>query len=122
MESKQPIITDKEVLIEVGKRTGFSVTALHQIIGTYYEVVEECVNSGVEVKTKIGQFGWNKKLPRKNVIYRNLKTGELMPPRDFPGYFYPKFIPTRGWRKRLKDLTLFTEEDKQEEKIEGNKG
>lgn len=118
-KSNNPLLKEKEVLIEVTNRTGLPYDVVYKTMKSYQEILQECIDNGVEVKFgDMGRFCWRKKPPRYGVVYYNIQTGENNPPIDTPGFYFPKFIPTKKWRMELKEKTKFYENKKENEKEE----
>ena len=111
---KYPTLTDKDVCREVSNRTGLPLHIVEQNILTYYAVVQQCIESGVRVKTGLGIFGWLEKKPKHNVTYRVPWSGEIVENVDVPGYWIPKFIPGSKWKKSLKDKTRIEWNEREE--------
>lgn len=108
---KGATISDTDACCEVSKRTGLPLQTVQQIIVTYYAVIQQCIESGVRVKTGLGIFGWNERKPKKNAKYRNLRTGETMVKSEVPGYWIPKFTPGKKWKMSLRDKTRIEREE-----------
>lgn len=111
-KSDKPHITDTELIREVANRTGLPINATFKAIYAYYDIVKECIESGVEVKMgELGTMSWKIKPPNKGVVYYDVHRGVNLPPQDVPGFWIPKFTPRRKWRKELKELTKFWEKE-----------
>ena len=117
--TKRPRLTDKEIVKEVYNRVGQPLSVVEQIVFTYYEVIRETVNSGVEAKSDLGVFSWNIKPPRKHISYNNPKTGERIEKFNTDGFVIPKFKPSKRWKDELKKITLYEYEEKEERKDSG---
>ena len=118
-KSKKPKFTETEIIKEIATRTGLPINAVFQVVNIYHDIIMVCVNNGVEADMgDLGVMGWNLKPPRKGVVYYDIYTREPLPPKDVPGFWFPKFVPKRKWRLDLRNMTEFWEEDKKGENEE----
>lgn len=119
-KSNNPCLTNTEALKEVANRTGLPINAVLQAICSYHDIVRECINNGVEVQMgELGTMRWRSKPPRYGVVYYDFKTKENLPPQDTPGFNYPYFVAKQTWKRELKELTKFWENEGKEESEDG---
>lgn len=120
-KSDKPFLTETELIRAVSQRTGLPINAVFQSINAYYDVIKECIESGVEVKMgNLGTMRWKVKNPHKGVVYYNPQTKENLPPQDTPGFWIPMFTPKKTWRTELKEATKFWEKENNNEGKEEN--
>lgn len=111
---KAPTLTDKDVCREASKRTGLPLRTVEQIILVYYSIIQQSIEAEVRVRTALGTFGWNKREPKHNAIYRNPRNGEIIKNADIPGYRIPKFIPGKKWKESLREKTRIEWNEREE--------
>ena len=112
-----PILLEKEVAHEISKRTGVPINTVIQMMYTYFDIIKECIASGVEVKmASLGVMRWKVKKPRHNVVYWNFQTHQNDPPREVPGFWEPCFDAKVQWKKELKAVSKFWEKENDEER------
>lgn len=111
-ERINPIISHKEIVREVSKRTGVTLNATYQIITTYCDVIKECVANCVEAQMgNIGVFCWRVINPRKNVVGYDLFNRCRAKPKDVPGIRSPFFKADKKWKKELKEISKFWDDE-----------
>lgn len=108
---KEAYITDKEALLEVKNRTGYSMRAVLGIIHTYYQVIEEAIESRVQVKSKLGTYSWKVRGPAGSRRFFNVYTNQWDVSKNRGAYRYPMFFPSQTWKKRLRQATEGIETD-----------
>lgn len=101
-----PFITDKEVLMEIEKRSGIPFNTALKVLNWYYQIVEECVANGVEAKTKMGYYGWKKRSSKAGKKFFNAFRGEWDYTKEDREWCTPMFYPSQAWKKRLKAGTM----------------
>lgn len=117
----RPTIPSKEVVQEVSNRTGIAFNVAFNLIYTYFDVLKECVMQGVDVKVgEIGILERKVKNPHYGVIYRDVKNGKELPPKDVPGFYVPFFKMSKKFRKELRDATEFWDERHDEDDDEND--
>ena len=103
-----PILSYVELKEEIKNRTRISEPLVDRVLNSFAEIILECLIVGVEVRfPSLGVFSWTIKEPEYNKVYMNMHTKEKMPPKDYPGYKKPLFIPTNSFKQGLKENTLF---------------
>ena len=103
-DSSNPFLTDKEVAVEITNRTGHSLNLVTQVLNLYYQIVEECVQEGLEVRSKMGIFSW-RVMGGAPYPYFNPWKKEWMVSTGRE-YRTPMFWPGQMWKKRLRKATL----------------
>lgn len=108
---KKPTVSYKTIYDEVAIRTGFPLSVIDKIIVNYYEIIKQCIESGVQVRDKAGTYTWTEKQPRENATIRNPRTNESKENVCLPGYWIPRFKPGNRWKESLKEKTRIEREE-----------
>ena len=101
-----PFITDKEVLMEIKKRGAIPYDTSLRVLNWYYQIVEECVANGVEVKTKMGNYSWKQRSSKSGQRFFNAFKREWDYTKEDRNWCTPMFYPSQAWKKRLKAQTM----------------
>lgn len=115
---KKPRIQESEIIKEVYNRTAIDKKIVKKILNAYFNVIEESINYGVEVKTPLGVFTWKDKAAHAHTKYFDPKKKEFVEKFNVPGFFVPSFRPALNWKKELKEATLYEYDDKKEKEKE----
>ena len=119
-KSNKPILRDKEIFDQISAATSIPFNTVFTVIAKYHEIIQFCIEHGVEVKIgELGVMGWKVKDPHYGVVYYNIQTGENMDPIDVPGFWVPQFKAKKTWRTKLRAKTEFWDtKDSESEKTE----
>lgn len=109
------MLRDREIFYEISKRTGVNPNVIEIVMGTYYEVLKECIENQVAVKIgELGKFTCTVRKPIKNLMCNNF--GDEVIYVDAKGYIAPHFKISRKWKRELQEKTGFDEMEELEEK------
>ena len=119
-KEKRPIITEKELCVQVSEMTGVPLQTVMDVIGNFNDSIEFAIRYGVEVKCRLGTFSWMVKKEKKGYVFKY--GGIAYPPKDIPEHNIPTFRVAKAWKTRLKEFTRkdIKNEDREEMEEDGD--
>lgn len=117
-DKSRPFISDGEIIKEVCNRTNLSYNVVRQVLLIYFQVIKDCIEADVDPRLGIlGTFTLIDYAPRKRTFY-NCVEKKMVKDKFYPGFKKIDFIPNFGWRKEVKEKTLYWPEGTEPDEVE----
>lgn len=105
---KKPKLTYRELVKQISDRTGTTFAMTKAFMDTFDEVIKESLLGQVEVPIgTVCTLSWMQINPRENVQTWDPWKKEMTEPHDVPGFQKTTVQINNGWKRQLKELTLF---------------